>query len=404
MSALEVRLGSVRVGILERFNDWDYRFSFDESWLRMADAPVLGQLFEDRKPGDIESTGNLICWFDHLLPQGPLRRAVAKQARCDEDDEFNLLQLLGEDLPGAVILTPCLPRLSREAGVSRVQAPHTAEGLLRSSLAGAQYKLSVREGERGLTLPVQGQTGSYIAKFHDPLHKELPRVELATMLWARASGLSVPPCRQARAEEFVELPDGTPIGDGTVFLIERFDRLPGGERVHIEDLGQVLDRPPGDPGQFTGRYEHIAAVLAQLAPDDLRPFCERLVFCVLCGNTDAHLKNWSLIYPDKRHPRLSPAYDLIASILYVPPLGDGLALDLGGSRRFEDVRVESFRLLAEVADRPFDEVAGWVRQAAERVREAWHEHAAELPYRSKERARIDEHMARVPLATASPSS
>ncbi|WP_438036254.1 type II toxin-antitoxin system HipA family toxin [Sorangium sp. So ce204] len=294
MSALEVRLGSVRVGILECFNDWDYRFSFDDSWLRTTDAPVLGQLFEDRKPGDIESTGNLICWFDHLLPQGPLRRAVAKQARCDEDDEFDLLQILGEDLPGAVVLVPCLPRLSRDSSVSRVQAPPTAEGLLHSSLAGAQYKLSVREGERGLTLPVQGQTGSYIAKFHDPLHKELPRVELATMLWARASGISVPPCRQARIEEFIELPDGTPIGDGTVFLIERFDRLPGGERVHIEDLGQVLDRPPGDP-QYTGRYEHIAAVLAQLAPDDLRPYCERLVFCVLCGNTDAHLKNWSLI-------------------------------------------------------------------------------------------------------------
>ncbi|WP_438036253.1 hypothetical protein [Sorangium sp. So ce204] len=68
------------------------------------------------------------------------------------------------------------------------------------------------------------------------------------------------------------------------------------------------------------------------------------------------------------------------------------------------MRVESFRLLAEVTDRPFDEVAGWVRQAAERVREAWQQHAAELPYLAKERTRIDEHMSRVPLATATPSS
>ncbi len=75
MSALEVRLGAVRVGILERFKEWDYRFSFDDSWLRMAEPPVLGQLFEDRKPHDIESTGNLLCWFDHLLPQGGLRAA-----------------------------------------------------------------------------------------------------------------------------------------------------------------------------------------------------------------------------------------------------------------------------------------------------------------------------------------
>jgi serine/threonine-protein kinase HipA len=165
--------------------------------------------------------------------------------------------------------------------------------------------------------------------------------------------------------------------------------------VHIEDFGQVLDRPADDHHIYKARYEHIAAFLGYLPPEDLRAFCERLVFCVLAGNTDAHVKNWSIIYPDGRRPRLSPAYDLVASILYEP---DGtLALDLAGSRRFDEVSLESFQVLAAVSRRSFDDVSAWVRQMTERVLTAWQEKAADLAYLPDERARIEAHIGRIPL-------
>ena len=231
MSTLEVLLGSVRVGTLEQFEDEEYVFSFDPAWLLLPERPVLGQLFEDRKPRDIATSG-LSCWFAHLLPQNALRRAIARQFGIPEYEDFDLLRLLGEDLPGAVIVRPVSSSLPRK----RVE-PHPplqpTTGPLRFSLAGAQWKLSVRDGERGLTLPVEGQTGSWIAKFHDPNYKELPRVELATMLWARASGIPVPPVRLGNTSEFESLPEGIPTGDGTVYLIERFDRTAQGDRIHI---------------------------------------------------------------------------------------------------------------------------------------------------------------------------
>jgi serine/threonine-protein kinase HipA len=293
-------------------------------------------------------------------------------------------------------MVPATPRLARDVAVGPVSAP-AADNRLRFALAGAQWKLSVREGERGLTMPVQGETGAWIAKFHDPVFKGLPRVEHATMRWAELSGVWVPPFRQVHVSEFVYLPDGIPTGDGSGFLIERFDRSPAGERIHMEDFAQVLDRPPGDP-QYDSQYEYLAAILAYLAPEDIRPYCERLVFCILCGNTDAHLKNWSLIYPNGRTPRLSPAYDLVASVLYAPgETADELALTLGGSRCFETMSSDSFRLLASVSGRSFDEVRSWVSEAAERVRTVWHEQASALPWLDRERARIEEHMARVPL-------
>jgi len=47
-------------------------------------------------------------------------------------------------------------------------------------------------------------------------------------------------------------------------------------------------------------------------------FLRRLVFSVLIGNADMHLKNWSLLYPDRRTPVLSPAYDFVATLPYIP--------------------------------------------------------------------------------------
>jgi len=112
MNALEVLLGEVKVGLLERFDDEEYVFSFEPGWLKMPGRPVLGQLFEDRRPRDMATSGRP-CGLAHLLPQGPLRRAVARQAGIDEADGFDLLATLGHDLPGAVMLPAAGSRTSQ---------------------------------------------------------------------------------------------------------------------------------------------------------------------------------------------------------------------------------------------------------------------------------------------------
>ena len=47
-----------------------------------------------------------------------------------------------------------------------------------------------------------------------------------------------------------------------------------------------------------------------------------------------HLKNWSLLCPDRRRPVLSPGYDFVATLPYIP--NDTLALSFGGSRSLAD--------------------------------------------------------------------
>jgi hypothetical protein len=72
-------------------------------------------------------------------------------------------------------------------------------------------------------------------------------------------------------------------------------------------------------------------------------------FNVLVGN-DAHLKNWSFIYPDGRTTQLVPAYDLVSTMPYIAD--DQLALSLCGTRDFAKVDATLLRRFADHADVP----------------------------------------------------
>ena len=119
------------------------------------------------------------------------------------------------------------------------------------------------------------------------------------------------------------------------------------------------------------------------------------MFNVLIGNADAHLKNWSLVYPDGRAPRLSPAYDLVGTVPYIGD--DRLALSLGDTKEFSEVDIERFRRFAERAGLPVRLVLQTVQETAATVRDLWpaHEPLRALP--DPVRMAIGSHMRTVPL-------
>lgn len=392
-----VRVHGVCVGQLDRISDdeQEYVFTFDEAWLRDPARPTLGQQFEDRRPRRIQSSG-FPAWFAHLLPQGPWGRAISRSLGLDEDGgELELLLAIGEDLPGAVTLEPAASHVL--GAPARPPEPATCATGMAFSLAGAQWKISVRQGERGLVIPVRGQAGDWIAKFHDRRFPGLPRVELATTRWAAAAGLCVPEVRPGRVGEFEALPEGVPRGDGTVFLTRRFDRS-ADARVHMEDFGQILGYPPGGgvSGQYTGSYEQMGRTLAALAPQDLGEWIDRLVFVVLSGNGDAHLKNWSVLYPDRRTPRLAPAYDLVSTVVY--SAREDLALSLGGSRSFSAVDIRAFEALAPMVGWDLLALQRRVHEARDRVFTAWREDRSAFGYTLRETERLERHMRACPLS------
>ena len=191
-------------------------------------------------------------WFSHLLPEGRLREAVANAAGVHKEREFFLLERIGgDDLPGGVRVVEADAAGAEPTGDTDEPVPAVEGDLgpLKFSLAGVQLKFSVSSTDRGLTIPARGEAGDWIAKLPDqrPGHEGVPEAELAGLELARASGIGCPKLGSWRLQRSIVCLNGRPRQVAVALLIERFDRTPGGGRVHVEELAQVLRLPTGNP-------------------------------------------------------------------------------------------------------------------------------------------------------------
>ena len=123
-------------------------------------------------------------------------------------------------------------------------------------------------------------------------------------------------------------------------------------------------------------------------------FVRRLVFNVLIGNADMHLKNWSLIYANRGTPELSPAYDFVSTIAYIHD--DKLALTFVDSKEFASVTLEQFERFAMKARLPTRLILDTVRETVVRFADAWNKSSA-LAIPERVRQAIQSHLPKVPL-------
>ncbi len=338
------------------------------------DHQVLGQVFEEAPRQSFREPVGLPSWFANLLPEkgSGLRRYYASRFGERELDDARLLLSLGSDLPGAVVVEPVdVPQ--EGVLVDSAQARLEEDGLHLSALAGAQLKMSVlRDGER-LTLPATGESGGWIAKLPDRLFPGLAENEFLMMRWARVAGIDVPQTDLVPAAGVPRLFDTRLEPGAAVYIVERFDRAADGRRIHIEDLAQATDTMPllrDAPGVT---YDSIGRLIHELTgPTGFTEYLRRLVAMVLMGNTDAHLKNWSLWYPDGRTTALAPAYDLVCTSIY-KSVARRLTFPIGAHERAETVDLEALLGVAAAAGLPREEAAETIRAAGRAMREGWSE-------------------------------
>jgi HipA-like protein len=396
VGVLDVRLGEVHVGTLTLLADETSEFVIAEEYRQRYPRPVLGQFFEDDLTRRHSSRMRLPPFFSNLLPEGPLRELIAEREGIHKQREFFLIARLGEDLPGAVRVTPAEVLTWDAAGpVEAPEAqPEPAEPL-RFSLAGVQLKFSMLRKDRGMTLPMGGKGGDWIVKLPDNRYDHVPQNEFSMMSWARAAGLQVPEFHLVRVADLEGLPQGIALREDTAYAIRRFDRPAPGHRIHMEDMAQVLGLYSNEKYKKYN-YETVAKILLNVAGlDALQEFLRRLVFIVAIGNGDAHHKNWSLLYPEGVRAVLSPAYDLVSTIQYIP--NDEIALNLARSKRFGDVSLESFKRLARKLDLDHQDVLPTVKAAVEATLQSWQGIRADLPILESFKQRIEEHWKSVPL-------
>lgn len=323
---LVASIDDAAVGLLQEVAGlWSFQYA--ETWLssphRFALSPALPL---QRAPiVDGASLRPVQWYFDNLLPEEGQRILLAKDARLDAADAFALLSWYGAESAGSLTLLPpgstsaaegALQPLSDASLSDRIRqlprAPLTHGAIKRMSLAGAQHKLAVVLQEDRLYEPAGARPSTHILKPDHP-DQDYPHSvanEWFVMQLAAALGLDVPMVHRRYVPE-------------PVFVIDRFDRVqqqaPSGQgwrRRHAIDACQLLG--------LDRSFKYVQGSMERLA--DLAKSCRSpalartrlfnwLIFNVLTGNSDAHLKNLSFLVSEAG-VQLAPHYDLLSVAVY----------------------------------------------------------------------------------------
>ena len=407
VSVLTVHLHGEPIGTLTHLGGERSVFSFHDAYIESDHRPTLSLNFKDRY-GDLitefrPTKRKLAPFFSNLLPEGPLHRYLSQLAGIHEQREFFLLWVLGPDLPGAVRVEPADREAWPSAGplgaIYDATTANTHENALRFSLAGVQLKFSaIADASGGLTIPATGVGGGWIVKLPSQPYRGVPENEFSMMMLARMIGINVPAIDLVDVKAIGNLPSGVDRLGDKAFIIERFDRRDDGSSVHIEDFAQVYGVYPEDKYKKAS-YRNIASVIATESDHaDVVEFIRRLTFNTLIGNGDMHLKNWSLIYPDQRCARLSPAYDFVSTLPYIP--GDQAALNFSRTRRFDEFTEDELSHLAAKAALPRKLVKDTARETVGLFMECWEREKAHLPMGANVVEAVDKHLETLPIVGA----
>ena len=403
VDVLDVLLYDEPIGTLTRVGDDRTLFAFNDDYSADNNRPVLGLGFKDQL-GELitafrPTQTRVIPFFSNLLPEGRLRTYLAERAGVNPVREFFLLWVLGKDLPGAITIRPAdgetwSPDDHRAAGDD---LDDRRDDALRFSLAGVQLKLSATtEAAGGLTIPAEGAGGSWIVKLPSRGFVGVPENEFSMMTLARLVGMDVPALRLIDIGAIRDLPDGIGILEGQALVIKRFDRLPDGGVVHIEDFAQIFGVYPEAKYKKASARSIGRVIGAEGGEADIAEFIRRLTFNTLIGNADMHLKNWSLIYPDRRHAALAPAYDFVSTIAYIPD--DKAALNFSRTKRFSEFSADELSHLAAKARLPERLVLDAARETVALFHQHWHAQKANLPLAAEVVQAVEAHLKTIPIA------
>ncbi|MDP3139143.1 MAG: HipA domain-containing protein [Burkholderiaceae bacterium] len=408
MRSLHVFSNGRPVGVLSDENNL-WRFQYDAQWVADPAAFDLSPHLKKSDTAIIDgATQRPVQWFfDNLLPEEEMRTALSKEAKLPYEDAFGLLEYLGMESAGFLILRPPgvdpapMPgtqELSDAALSARIRKLPTAtlgsRAPKRMSMAGAQHKLLVIYVDGKFHEPVGATPSTHLLKPDHPGKDEYPSSvinEYAMMKLADALGLTVPQVFRHYCPE-------------PVYIVARFDRVthgelpahaPGTERLQMIDTCQLLNKARS--------FKYTSANLQTLNQviDSVRSkgptrlaLYRWLVFNLLIGNNDNHIKNISF-FINQDGLTLAPFYDLLSTATYLTqafakgkaiwPHVD-LAFPLPGQPRFADVTRDgvvqagvALGLTPRICTRELDHMLAHIGQQLDRILDDIAQENARLP-------------------------
>ena len=372
MKQLDVYYDMQKAGKIISDNQGVLSFKYDNDWVTQNKPVLSAQL---SLSNESYSDTQIRKYLANLLPEESALKQLTNILKIDSNNLFDLLYEIGRDCSGAVSFWPhdaindisknnksgykLLSQLAWEDWInddSPFPLLNNPDDEVRLSLAGAQIKaLLYFEGD----VAYQGQNGAPSTHIIKPPHRwistDLVKNELVCLRLARAMGINT-----AQAD----------IWKGCL-RIKRYDRkhtIKNGQtqnirRLHQEDFCQLLGRMPEQKyesistpeslfGQCFNKLDELGSqgilktpAIAKLALLDL------IIFNILIWNTDAHLKNFSILYNEHGDCHLAPAYDLISTRkLFLKDehgkkhnMASKLAIGIGGEKIISQIKHKNWQ-------------------------------------------------------------
>lgn len=235
--------------------------------------------------------------------------------------------------------TESIPKIEIDNHTLELLATETTQKGL--TVPGVQKKLSLHllSGDNNPRLTLVNYPTGYILKPQVSELSSLPESEHLVMSMADVCGIAT-------------VPHGLIEQNGVfAYITKRVDRIINDEHIGLiamEDFCQLDERLTQD--KYKGSYERCAKIVQKYSSKigyDLSEFFMRIVFCFITGNSDMHLKNFSLIETAEGSAEymLSPAYDLLPVNIILPEDKEETALTLNGKKK--NIRRNDFLVFAE---------------------------------------------------------
>lgn len=286
----------------DNFLDHPHCFPLDP-----VSLPLKTDVFECTRPSGVFSV------FEDSLPDDWGRRLLVQKAGLPRDRQTipGLLAALGGQGLGALSYFEKEPTLTEQPFAEVMDLDILLEAAARyesgRSIKDRELRMLMNAGSspggaRPKALVKDRDASLWIAKF--PSIKDsfsVVPIEAATMSLAKKAGLDVPRFSMIKA------------GKKEVLLVERFDVSNQGGRRHMISFQTLLKAD----GWYVAGYSDLMGILQKHSSQpemDIPALYRQMVFNAFIGNTDDHLKNFTILHDDQKGFHLSPAYDLLPDI------------------------------------------------------------------------------------------
>ncbi|MCL2466563.1 MAG: HipA domain-containing protein [Micrococcales bacterium] len=333
-------------------------------------------------------------FLDNLLPdRAETRRRMAYDTGASSADVFDLLEKVGTDVAGGLVLTPegvepfvedtPLVRATDDEIAYRIDQLKRDQDMwldpevkARFSLAGAQAKFALARVADEWYWSSANLPSTHILKPGSPRTPDAEQIEVASMRLSRSVGIPTP---HASVLE---------VYGQSAYMVARFDREPDGDtvrRIHTEDFAQAAGQGP-DAKYAMAAHQAVKLLRTVDLSDTLGyQFVNRLAFSTSIANADAHAKNYSLMIRPEG-VTLAPAYDVLVTT-YWDYVDERLAMRIGGASRSAEVTAHHWAKLARSSGLDEDRVVHIAVEMSAAVVDLLDDATSDLPSQTRDKVR-----------------